>query len=76
MGEKPSVWQGVDSLMEHVAAHRSRELPGEVLHRTKCIADRVAGEEEGFDVNLRPVGKEVVCEREDSIFADDSNPWR
>ncbi|KAF1356860.1 hypothetical protein BDV97DRAFT_394740 [Delphinella strobiligena] len=77
MGEKPTVFHGVDTLMTHIAGHRGPNvLPPEVLHRTKCIADRVAVDEEGFDVNLRPLGKDTTQPREDSLFEEDNNPWR
>lgn len=77
MGEKPTVFHGVDTLMAHVSGHRGPNvLPPEVLHRTKCIADRVAVDEEGFDINLRPLGKDTSQPREDSLFEEDNNPWR
>lgn len=76
-GEKSTVWQGVDTFLTHVAAHRSETLPPEVLHRTKCIAGRVAGEDEGYDVNLKPPEKEAANPREDSFLnVEQSNPWR
>lgn len=76
-GEKTTIWQGVDTLLEHLSRHRGQVLPPEVLHRTLCISDRVAGDDEaGWDVNLRPLGKEIVRPSQDSLFEELVNPWQ
>lgn len=74
LGEKPRCWSGVDTLLAHVATHRTQTLPGEVLHRARCVVGRVADEGEDFDVNIKPVvdGElEAVSVRGDSLFEVD-----
>lgn len=77
-GEKPVVWQGVDTLLQHVSRHRGQMIPPEVLHRTQCISDRVAGDEElEWDVNLRPLGHEADYDlRQDYEVETGFNPWQ
>ncbi|KAL1306967.1 hypothetical protein AAFC00_005602 [Neodothiora populina] len=77
MGQKSAVFHGVDVLMQHVAAeHRGRLLAPEVLHRTRCITDRLAADDEDFDINLRPLSKGSAQPRDVFELEGDSNPWR
>ncbi|KAI9725803.1 MAG: hypothetical protein M1828_002432 [Chrysothrix sp. TS-e1954] len=46
---------GADRLLEHLATHRGEDLDDTVLTRARCIADKVAGDEDAFDVNLTPL---------------------
>lgn len=52
------VYRGVDALLEHVASHRGEVLGDVVLDRTCCINDRIAGDDEDFDLNLFPLETE------------------
>ncbi|GAB7348527.1 hypothetical protein MBLNU459_g6923t1 [Dothideomycetes sp. NU459] len=83
-GDPPRAWDGVDTLLAHLATHRSHRLPGEVLHRARCVVGRVADDAEDFDINIRPLpdaaahdeaAEEAAPSRDDSLFEADSNPW-
>ena len=54
-GLESPVYQSTGSLMQHIAQHRDQHFGDAVLDRANCINDRVAVEEDNFDVNLPPV---------------------
>ncbi|MCJ1478198.1 hypothetical protein MMC13_006874 [Lambiella insularis] len=41
-------------LLQHISRHRGEHLGEAILHRTLCINDRVATENDDFDINLVP----------------------
>lgn len=49
------VYQRAGNLMQHIATHRGEQLGETILHRTSCIAGRVAVDDEHFDINLTPL---------------------
>ncbi|KAL8869377.1 MAG: hypothetical protein Q9174_004315 [Haloplaca sp. 1 TL-2023] len=46
---------GIKEFLAHVRTHRGKPVPEIVSQRIACIHDRVAGLDEAFDVNLRPL---------------------
>lgn len=55
-GRRSALHEGVEALMAHVAAKHCTNLTPEVRARTRCVIGRLAGKEEGWDVNLEEVG--------------------
>ncbi|KAL9019162.1 MAG: hypothetical protein Q9185_003543 [Variospora sp. 1 TL-2023] len=66
-GYECPVFHGIQELMEHVRLHRETRISVLMLQKTKCINGRIAGHDEQFDINLKPVeGKP------DSVSASDT----
>ena len=62
MGIKDRVVYNESSYLDHVSQeHRWNELDAVVLHRTRCITDRMCKDTEKFDINFFPLS---VNERE------------
>ncbi|SMQ55082.1 unnamed protein product [Zymoseptoria tritici ST99CH_1A5] len=56
MGGKSGVYHGMEYYLDHIVdEHRGRALGDVVLYKTSCINDRVAENEEAFDINLFPL---------------------
>lgn len=51
-GKRSTTHVGSDALMEHIATKHRTNLTPEVSARTHCIVGRLAGRDEGWDVNL------------------------
>ncbi|KAI4112483.1 MAG: hypothetical protein LQ345_006375 [Seirophora villosa] len=49
------VFHGIEELMEHVGLHRGTPIAVATLQKTKCINGRLAGHNQRFDVNLKPL---------------------
>lgn len=69
-GKKKRVYFGTNVLLEHLAEHRSDPLPPEILHRSRCVTGRVAGDDDNFDVNLLP--PDIEKQRKGSACLSDS----
>lgn len=54
-GKRSATHVGSDALMEHIATKHRTNLTPEVSKRTHCIVGRLAGRDEGWDVNLPDV---------------------
>lgn len=54
-GRRSGVHGSADALAAHVVAKHRTNLTPEVRARTRCVVGRVAGKEEGWDVNLTQV---------------------
>lgn len=54
-GKRSATHAGSDALMEHIATKHRTNLTPEVSKRTHSIVGRLAGREEGWDVNLPDV---------------------
>ncbi|KAF2398379.1 hypothetical protein EJ06DRAFT_550336 [Trichodelitschia bisporula] len=55
-GRGTGIFGGVAALMEHILdVHGSRGVSWEVAERNRCIMERVAGEDENWDINILPV---------------------
>lgn len=66
-GYECPVFHGIQELMEHVRLHRGTRISVLMLQKTKCIDGRIAGHDEQFDINLKPLeGKP------DSVSASDT----
>ncbi|KAK4999527.1 hypothetical protein LTR66_001452 [Elasticomyces elasticus] len=80
-GVETPVLFGTDTLLAHVQSHRSQQLGEVILFQTKCIANRLATDQEDFDINLLPL--ENNLHRKDSTVLSDtllfgpglSTPW-
>lgn len=59
-GFDATVIQGSDSFLNHVAEHRADDFSDILLERTRCINFRAATDDEDFDINLIPFGKDEV----------------
>jgi hypothetical protein len=55
----PPMFGNVESLMNHLQAHRDRPPTGELLYRTKCLVGKIGGPDDDFDINLPPRVHEV-----------------
>ena len=49
----PSITK-IRPFLEHVAEHQGQHLEESILRRTLCINDRIAADDEYFDINLAP----------------------
>ncbi|KAL9010640.1 MAG: hypothetical protein Q9173_004450 [Seirophora scorigena] len=49
------VFHGIEELMEHVGLHQGTPIAVATLQKTECINGRLAGHDERFDVNLKPL---------------------
>ena len=65
------VFHGTDVYLDHVASHRGQPLGEVVLYKTKCVADRVAENDEEFDVNLYPLSAQEEMKRKQSSILPD-----
>lgn len=54
-GRKSGVYSGSDALMAHVATKHRTNLTPEVRRRTHSVVGRLAGKDEGWDINLPDV---------------------
>lgn len=54
-GKRSATHIGSDALMEHIATKHRTNLTHQVSTRTHCIVGRLAGRDEGWDVNLPDV---------------------
>ena len=54
-GNEAPIISRIRQFLDHVAQHRGRFIDGSVLLRTVCISDRLATEQERFDINLPPL---------------------
>lgn len=71
MGDQSPVYFGTDTYLEHVQQHRGQHLGEVVLYKAKCIGDRIAGDDEDFDVNLFPLTRdEQDGRRESQVLSD------
>jgi len=74
-GDPSPVYFGTDTLLDHVQGHRGQQMGDVILYKAKCVADRVAGDEEEFDVNLFPVsgggGRDRQADRKKSEVLSD-----
>ena len=71
LGAKAQVFQGMEAYLDHVCAeHRGQSFGDVLLYKTGCISDRVARDEEEFDVNLFPLNFEVSRDRNKSLSDD------
>lgn len=81
LGEKSPVFAGTDTYLAHVQEHRGHMMNEVILYKTKCIADRIAEDEEEYDINLWPLStKEQVDRRKSNVLADELmgpiGPWK
>ncbi|KAI7084740.1 hypothetical protein KC356_g6467 [Hortaea werneckii] len=54
--QKRETYTGTDAYLEHVSqTHRGETLGAILMYKTRCITERVADDEEEFDVNLWPL---------------------
>jgi len=55
LGRQSGVYHGMDYYLDHIASeHRGKPLNEVILYKTGCINDRVANEDDDFDINLWP----------------------
>ena len=52
--EATPVFGGIDTLLEHLLTHKGQGIPAQVLQRAGCVVDRLAGDDEEFDLNVPP----------------------
>ncbi|CAK3989038.1 Hypothetical predicted protein [Lecanosticta acicola] len=53
---KSGVYLGMDFYLDHISStHRPERLSEVILYKTGCINDRIAGDEEDFDICLYPM---------------------
>lgn len=64
-------YHGIKDFLEHVASHRGKSIAETMLQRIKCVNDRLANLDEGFDVNLLPIEavKESAADNDTSQLA-------
>ena len=48
------IWTGVAIFLDHLATHRGKDIPQDVLHKLNLVNDYVCDEKENFDLNLWP----------------------
>ena len=54
-GPEPTpVFGGIDTLLEHLLTHKGQGISAQVLQRAGCVVDRLAGDDEEFDLNVPP----------------------
>ena len=70
-GQSSPVYLGTDTFLEHVATHRGEPISEVVAYRTRCIIDRVASKDDGFDINLWPDDAGAGGERRESASLSD-----
>ncbi|KAF2210090.1 hypothetical protein CERZMDRAFT_99784 [Cercospora zeae-maydis SCOH1-5] len=52
---EPAVYAGMDAYLDHIdSAHRGQELHAVVQYKTRCVSNRIADDQEPFDINLWP----------------------
>ncbi|KAI9810878.1 MAG: hypothetical protein M1827_005737 [Pycnora praestabilis] len=54
------LFQKVADLMEHILQHCGQSLDYSILQRISCVSDRLAADDEGFDINLAPSTPELA----------------
>ncbi|KAK4497340.1 hypothetical protein PRZ48_011791 [Zasmidium cellare] len=69
------VYHGMEYYLDHICQeHRGTNLGDVVLYRTGCINDRIATEEDEFDINLYPVtagSNAAAGDRRETYLNDD-----
>ncbi|TKA75543.1 hypothetical protein B0A55_03531 [Friedmanniomyces simplex] len=72
LGDKSPVYFGTDTYLAHVSSHRGQVLSEVVLYKAKAVVDRVASDQEDFDMNLFPLNtQEQTKRRQSAILSDD-----
>ncbi|KAM3420771.1 hypothetical protein BST61_g4017 [Cercospora zeina] len=50
-----AVYAGMDAYLDHIqGAHRGQEMHAVVQYKTRCVSNRIADDQEQFDINLWP----------------------
>ena len=73
-GVQPSsnnVYWGEKAFIEHISQHRGQQPDPSFSDKIRCIHDRMALEEESFDVNLPPRGDSPLAHRPVSVDTPD-----
>ncbi|KAK0271200.1 hypothetical protein LTR35_000170 [Friedmanniomyces endolithicus] len=71
--EKSPVYFGTDTYLDHVSSsHRGQITSEVVLYKTKGVVDRIASDQEDFDMNLFPLdAQEQGKRRMSAVLSDD-----
>ncbi|KAK0305607.1 hypothetical protein LTR01_006754 [Friedmanniomyces endolithicus] len=72
-GDKSPIYFGTDTYLDHVSSsHRGQITSEVVLYKTKGVVDRIASDEEDFDMNLFPLDtQEQGKRRMSAVLSDD-----
>ncbi|KAK4898192.1 hypothetical protein LTR27_004199 [Elasticomyces elasticus] len=71
LGEKSPVYFGTDLYLDHVSSHRGQALSEVVLYKAMGIMDRIAADDEDFDINLFPLGEQRTSRTQSMFLSDD-----
>lgn len=72
LGHRTPVMNGMDMYLDHInKEHRGRVVSEVILYKTGCINDRVADENEEFDINLFPLTNEEQIKLRKESNVDD-----
>ncbi|KAK1061631.1 hypothetical protein LTR12_009050 [Friedmanniomyces endolithicus] len=72
LGDKSPIYFGTDTYLDHVSSHRGQISSEVVLYKTKGVVDRIASDQEDFDMNLFPLDiQELGKRRMSAVLSDD-----